>query len=598
MVNLSIFSALVLLGVWICYIFKLFPLNDYTLIHIFMPLDILLMLSPLVLRRTKFVYHPFYKYFLIFCFLFVVAILNIVIPKHAVLGYALIVLLTNHYYSPRLGRRVFFVTLIIMLLCMYAGMFFGEYDSNLLTQGIIKTDTAGQIYVYEPATPLERWEFLHAMVEQGRNRYLEVFLYYYCSRAAILTLIFLASNALNRRTFTLLESEEATRKETDRIEAELQIAANVQLSSLPRPFQNTDDVEILAELVPARDVGGDFYNYLVLDKTHIAIMIGDVSGKGAPASLTMMKTVTCFQNFLRPGVSPSEVLELVDDALSQNNPTSAFVTAFIGILDTEKGIFRYANAGHNPPLLKTPKRTFYLPCAHGLVMGTGTHPMYQEEVLRLEKGSLIILYTDGVTEARDTEGKFYGEERFKNLVAKAELSSLVQLRYELKDDIADFTKGAESSDDITYLFMQYQGDRVVFHETEVEATLENFTVISDMIKASCKEEKLPATTENELLVVADEIYSNIAKYAYEDDIGKAYCRFQYNRDKKEVTLLFVDFGIPFDQLSVNNPEMGDDFALRKAGGLGILLVKKTMDDCFYSRLGDKNLLTLKKIVNI
>ena len=595
MAKVCLFAAFSLVIVWALYIAKVFLLDNYTLIHIFMPIDIALLVAPIALSKTKLFQHPGFKYFMIFGLLLVICILNVVIPKHTMVAYALVLILACHYYSPKMGWRVFGVTLPMMLLCMYGGMFLGEYDTNLMTPGAIRLDEAGQPYIYQPETPRERFEFLHELLLQGQNRYWTTFAYYFVPRAIILTLVCFACQGLDKRTYSLLRAESDSRIQKETIQTELRIASEIQSSSLPRPFANTDDVEILAELIPAKEVGGDLYDYVVLDDTHIAFLIGDVSGKSTPGAMWMMKTVTCLEDMIRVGKKPSQILSEVNEVLSRHNESATFVTCFLGILDTKTGILTYSNAGHNPPILKRGGRALFLPVSSGMVLGGGSLCHYRDENIRLLKEDVIMLYTDGLTEARDKDGGFYGEKRLLSFIGNSRFTSLMHLHYELQDEMFNYMKGAEQADDLTYLFLQYQGDKVNIRELECNATMEETPKVMDFAKECLKENGIEGKPEKDILLVVDEIYSNIAKYAYDEEVGTMYFRFQYNVTKKEVVLTFVDKGIDFNMIeSQNELVTKENAATRKAGGLGMMLVRSFMDETAYTRLGDKNILTLRK----
>lgn len=595
MVRICVFSAFILALLWLGYIFKIF-LCETILVHIFMPIVIVMFLSTLILQKTKFISHPGFKYVILYGFLFAICILNVALPRHVLLGYALLVALTNHYYSKPLGRRIFIITLIAMLVCLYLGMFVGEYDPHLLTEGkVLYDENLGDYVIYQPESTKERFDFMIELLHQGNNRFLRCFVYYYLPRAAALTLVFFVCYSLQGRTFKLLEKESEMRVENNRIETELRFAHDMQMNSLPQPFQNTEDVEILANLTPAREVGGDFYNYIMLDDTHVGIVIGDVSGKGAPAALIMMKTLACFQTIVRMGKSPAATLGEVNKTICENNESSTFVTCFYAVLDTKTGILTYANAGHNPPIIKTAKRTFYVPVTQGLVLGAAEIAVYKDEMLRLNKGDLVALYTDGVTEARNALGAFFGEKQLLSFFEKEDYSSLFQIHRDLQDRIFDFIGKEEQFDDLTYLLLQYQGDRVYIRHMTFDAKMQEMDRVCDFLREQAKEVGLEQSVVKELLLVVDEIFSNIAKYAYEGEQGEVYFRFQFNRDKNEVILTFIDHGVEFNQLGVEDkPLSPEDFQQRAEGGLGILMVKKMMDETSYSHLGSKNIVTLKK----
>ena len=600
MVRVTALAAMILALIWMGYIFKIFLLENYTLVHIIMPTNIVFLLTPLFLQSTKAIEKAWFKYYVIFGFVLVIFILNVVLPKHAIIGWAIALILACHYYSQKMGWIVFGVTLPAMMLGIYLGMFLGEYDPNLLTPGLIRYDEAGVAYLYQPSTPAERYELLKELLAMGENRYFAAFIYYFVPRAAILTVVALACHFLDRRTYALLRAESESRIQKESIQTELRIASQIQSSSLPRPFAITDEAEILAELLPAKEVGGDLYDYVQLDDHHVAVLIGDVSGKGTPSAMWMMKTVTCFENLLRPGKKPSEILAEVNEVLSKHNESSTFVTCFLAILDTKTGVLTYANAGHNPPLIKRGGRGFYLPVAHGTVLGCGKFAHYEDETIKLSKEDILVLYTDGITEARNKAGEFFGTKRLLSFFSKPDFTSLVHLRHELLDEIFGFMGGADQADDLTYLLLQYQGDRILIRELEMDATLEGTNKILDFTKTCLTDSHLSGKPEKEILLVVDEIYSNVAKYAYGNDVGWMYFRYQFNFAKKEIVLTFVDKGVDFNMIAASfseetlNPANAQD---KTPGGLGMLLVRNAVDHTSYKRFADKNVLTLRKKID-
>ena len=598
MVKVCAFSSIIMAVIWLLYIFQFFKMYDYTLIHIISPLIIILLLTPLFVQKTKFFYSPKFKYYVIFKYIFVISILNIVIPKHALLGWASILVLANHYYDHKFGKIVFGVVLFQMLLCIYLAMFFGEYDCNIMTPGIIKTDDHGNLYTYEPATPQERWDFLTDLASKGNpfryNRFLTAFVYYFSSRAVFLTIIFFISNGLNIRTQKLLNDQIRIHSEKSSMEAELNLAQQVQIAALPEPFENTQDIEILAEVNVAKEVGGDFYDYFHLDDRHIGVLIGDVSGKGSPAAMFMMKTITCFNNFVELGKKPSQVMKEVNAYIYKGNDKEMFVTCFYGVLDLDTGVFEFANAGHNRPIIKRNGKYLYLPCSSGFVLGGLPEAYTKDEKTTLDKGDLIVLYTDGVTEARNKEGDFYGENRLIDFYNSKTFTSLVEMQYELKDDIKSFVNGAPQNDDMTLLLMKYQGDEVYFKEHVYRDGLSDMKDISSFTEAALKEWGLEKKVDININVVIDEIFSNICKYAYTDAFDYVYVRFEYNKTKNQISLTFVDRGVPFNQAAVEENKLEGDASSFNEGGLGLLIVKNYMDVIQYNRSNDKNILIMRK----
>lgn len=588
------FAAGMMLIIWICYLTGFFQVNSnsFLLINLVFPTSILILLTPLlyvfffkkVLRKHN------YKYFAVFSFIFVIALLNIILPKHAILAWALCIMLTNHYYNPKLGLITFIVSIVLMLFCLYFAMYIGEYDPNLLGAGIVNSE--GKIeFVYGIE---ERYQMLHQMLLDGENRYLKVFIYYYVPRAAIITILFFISNSLNNRTYRLLVDEIKVNSEQEKTKTELEVARDIQLSTVPEEFTATKDVEIQAELKPAKEVGGDFYDYFVLDNDHVALVIGDVSGKGIPAAMFMMKTITCFKNYIGVDKSPAEILKLVNKTIYQGNESHMFVTCFLAIINTKTGKMRFANAGHNHPIVGQKKNYKYLGCQSGFVLGGLEEAFVVDEEITLNNGDTITLYTDGITEAMNKNRELYGEKKLLELFNKREYSCLIELHHELKDDISVFTNGAEQSDDITYLTLKYHGDQYEYKEKFFNGDINAIPEMLDFLKEFAIKTGFGDAFISKGLVVADELLSNIVKYGYKDSKGQVFIRILHNKDQREVVFTIIDSGTEFNPFSVDNKPLEGDANKYKEGGLGILIVKNLASEYAYDRVNGKNITILKR----
>ena len=599
MIFANLFGGIVLLIIWVLYLVGVFPIrtNIRIIIDIIFPILILVLVSPLFYLKSPRMKKPGFKYFVVFSFLMVVAVFNVVLPKHGVLGWALCLLMVNHYYNPKFGRSVFIAVLVSMLICLYMGMFLGEFDPYLIGDGILDgkifypTDSLGN-YFY-PDTPTERFEVLHNELVLGENRYLKIFTFYFIPRTVFITLIFMTSNSLNRRTYKLLVNEIKVNSEQEKISTELNVAKDIQIATLPSEFVTNKDVEILAQLKAAKEVGGDFYDYFNLGDDHVAIVIGDVSGKGIPAAMFMMKTITCFKNYVSSEKAPSQILREVNKTIYEGNANQMFVTCFLAIVNTKTGLVKFANAGHNPPIVGQSGKFQYLKCHAGFILGCMPDSYAIDEEFTFEKGDSITLYTDGITEARNMDGEFYGEKRLLSFFNNRQFTSVVHLHHELKDDVSNFVGEAEQSDDMTFLTLKFHGDEYYYSEKLSAGTLENIPEMLKFIGDFCDEHELKSL-KNNLLVVGDELISNIVKYGYKDSQGDVFVRLLYNVSKQEIIITIIDTGIPFNQFEVNNSPIEGDITNREEGGLGILIVKNIMTEYAYDRIYDKNIITLKK----
>ncbi len=253
----------------------------------------------------------------------------------------------------------------------------------------------------------------------------------------------------------------AVTAEKERISTELSVATQIQADMLPSifpPFPNQTEFEIYASMRPAKEVGGDFYDFFLTDEDHLGIVIADVSGKGVPAALFMVIAKTLIKNHAQNGETPAEIFTSVNDQLCENNKEGMFVTAWMGILELSSGKLTYVNAGHNPPLRKTEDGRFeYFKSPAGFVLAGLEGIPYKQYEEHLNQGDVLYLYTDGVTEAADVSEQLYGEDRLQNtLNANVELVP-EKLILAVQKDISVFVGEADQSDDITMLCLEFHG---------------------------------------------------------------------------------------------------------------------------------------------
>ena len=247
----------------------------------------------------------------------------------------------------------------------------------------------------------------------------------------------------------------------ERVESELKIAADIQLSMLPRifpPFPNRKEFDIFSIMEPAKEVGGDFYDFFFVDDDRLCFLIGDVSGKGVPASLFMAILKFLLKTEALRQISPQEILLRVNNTLYPDNETCMFATVFCGILDVNTGKIEFANGGHNPPVLWTKdSEVKFLDVNKGFVVGVFGDTSFKNESLMLARGDILLLYTDGVTEAMNPQGAFFSKERLKDVLMDLEERDVKQVVYAVRRRIERFVEGASQSDDITMLALRYNG---------------------------------------------------------------------------------------------------------------------------------------------
>ena len=269
-------------------------------------------------------------------------------------------------------------------------------------------------------------------------------------------------NTMTDELKTYIENLTKATADKERIATELNVATNIQISMLPRDFDfNRDDFEIYATMNAAKEVGGDFYDFYLLDEKHLVITIADVSGKGVPAALFMANSKTILKNFAMTMSSPDDfaaVMALANNQLCQGNDEMMFVTVFMGMLDLETGRFIYVNGGHNPPMVyhKATDKFEYMEVKQNIVLGMMDGMDFEQQEIQLESGDMLYLYTDGVTEAMDIDNNQYGEERLSECLNKVnKKAALSEILQNVRDDLSKHVGEAEQSDDITMLGLRY-----------------------------------------------------------------------------------------------------------------------------------------------
>ncbi|MBO4839296.1 MAG: SpoIIE family protein phosphatase [Lachnospiraceae bacterium] len=392
--------------------------------------------------------------------------------------------------------------------------------------------------------------------------------------------------------------------EKQRLSTELNLAARIQTDMLPGvdpAFPGRTDFDIYATMTPAKEVGGDFYDFFLIDPDHLGLVMADVSGKGVPAALFMMGCKILLQIEAMSGKSPAELLASVNERICASRSEEMFVTVWFGILDLKTGRLTAANAGHEYPVLQKPGGPFELiKDRHGFVIGGLPGMKYKEYELQLEPGGKLFLYTDGLPEATDREDHLYGTAQMLEALARAETRTPREVLEAVTDAVEDFADGAPQADDLTMLCLEYRGPEAgkdkgeSMKEITLDATIENVPAVTAFADAELEAADCPLKTMTQVDVIIDEIFSNIAMYAYAPGSGQATVGVAVDRDTKTVTLRFTDSGAPFDPLARDDPDIKLGLEEREAGGLGVFMVKKMTDEMSYEYKDGRNVLTVKK----
>ena len=418
---------------------------------------------------------------------------------------------------------------------------------------------------------------------------------------------------------TSIEEKTKEREEKERISAELNVAAIIQSSMLPcvfPPFPERKEIDLYAAMVPAKEVCGDFFDFFFVDKDNLAVLIADVSGKGVPAALFMVIAKTLIKN-CSSCRTPGAVFDTVNKKLCEGNETGMFVTAFIGFYNLPSKKMTFVNAGHNPPLLKKQNSAYeFLNTKPCVVLGFLKETKYHEEEIILEAGETLFLYTDGVTEAMNSEKELFGEERLLAAANKNKASPVHDLITAVKNEVDIFAQGSRQADDITMLALTINGEQLTVNneqstenrdrgkenkeqlkskEITVLACVNNLDGVIRFITKSLEDFDFSSNEKNEICIASEEIFMNIANYAYGQEKGAVCISINSESSPKADALIrFEDTGKPYNPLEQPDPDFNASIAERQVGGLGIFMVKKLMDSVEYLYTGGKNVLLIGK----
>ena len=382
-----------------------------------------------------------------------------------------------------------------------------------------------------------------------------------------------------------------------RIDRELEYAKQIQLSALPTNFPKGDDYSIYAQMIAAKEVGGDFYDFYKLNDTTVAFLAADVSGKGIPAAMFMMTAKTIIKDLAESGMTVNEIFTKANEKLCENNESGMFVTAWMGILDITTGNMQFANAGHNPPLLKRADGSFeYLKTRAGFVLAGMEGIRYRAGELILHPGDRLFLYTDGVPEATNTENKLYGEDRLLSFMNCNSAVEATELLPALKADIDAFVGDAPQFDDITMVMFDYKPNErgALMTSRTFPAKTEALSDILGFVEEILEGYECPMKFQMAVCVAIEEVFVNVAHYAYGDGEGDVNLSISWDKDSRTVTFRLTDKGVPFDPLQNPDPDISLAAEDREIGGLGIFITKKTMDTVSYVYENGENILTMVK----
>ncbi|MBQ0084541.1 MAG: PP2C family protein-serine/threonine phosphatase [Clostridiales bacterium] len=358
--------------------------------------------------------------------------------------------ISTRYFDVKYTRIVAIITAIIFAFSAISNGFVGVMNLNIIRfpEGIdisVRADQTLREAIIEMG--YDKWGYVKSLI---LNEYLP--------RCIVFLSLSVSCSYVAGRGKDMIEMQSENVKKTSRIETELDLATKIQTSMLPcimPAFPGHDNIALKAVYHPAKEVGGDFYDYFIIDKTHVGVVIADVSGKGVGAALFMTISKTVLKNQLQLGISPAQALTNANNQLCENNDAGLFVTCWAGVYDTESGVLTFVNAGHNPPvILKNGEIPKFISQRSGFVLAGMDGFNYREETIKLAPGDEMFFYTDGVTEATNISDELYGNDRLLDCLENCHNEGVSEQLDILKADIDAFVGEREQFDDITIMAMK------------------------------------------------------------------------------------------------------------------------------------------------
>jgi len=410
-------------------------------------------LFPILCSRSRKLSQHALKWINLTCVVILVAWIDLAANYNSTLLLAVPLIMAVAYFSRRTTLITFFASVMIFAGSEFVGSLgIGLLDSNHVTipEGTVLTihGTLKQTLV---AAGFRNAQYSRDLMVLG-----------YLPRLLALLLLFVVAIFVTRFGYEMLLQQARSTAESTRLSTELQFAGDLQANALP-PVEGINgkyNFSIAAGMTAAREAGGDFYDFSMIDDTHLALVIADVCGKGVPAAMFMMSAREKLRSAFAPGRTPGEILRMMNNSLCENNKQRMFVTVWLGLLDITTGELVSANAGHEDPLLQRRGGRFaVLRERHGIAAGVRKDRDYPEQTVWLQPGDILVQFTDGITEAQNESGEFYGEARFTadlNRRFQEKTASAEEVKAGIGELVADFAGNARQTDDITMLVVKYK----------------------------------------------------------------------------------------------------------------------------------------------
>jgi len=399
-----------------------------------------------------------------------------------------------------------------------------------------------------------------------------------------------------------IQDLQTTTASKERLQSELIIAHDIQMGMLTTVFPDRDDLDLFASMTPAKEVGGDLYDF-ILEGDELFFIIGDVAGKGVPASLYMAVTRTLFRNLAGNYQSTANIMREMNHAIATTNDSMIFVTAFVGMLDLRTHYLYYCNAAHNAPaLISTDGNCRLLEADTNLPLGIEDHYSYEEQQMAFPENTALLLYTDGLTEAMyisaDGSRKLFGEERLIHDLEKNRQASAIEIIDYLKQHVNVFADGTVQGDDLTLLFLRHgtsrKNDTTAPRRIIMKNEMSEVNRMRGFFHSVCLEHDIDDDTFKMLNLAIEEWVANVINYAYPKGT-RGHVELTAQMTDGILKIIIKDHGTPFDPTQHTDVDVNAELDERQIGGLGIYLIKNIMDSMHYERTPDGyNVLSLTK----
>lgn len=575
---------------WILVLLRVFKVEP-TILTAIVLFAASLLLIPSIICFSRKGEGKWLKQILFICFTIMLAFTDMFLKYNVTLVMALPTILAARYYNKKFTIGIAVFTSLLFIASALLSIHFGQQDINSYNLVIPSGTTITVNGTLRDA--------IQELSVDESQRLTNIFIHFFIPKMLIFNILAFACAQISQSGKKLIKRQEEITKANERIETELNLASAIQTNMLPsadNPFPDHDEFEIYATMNPAKEVGGDFYDMFLIDDSHLAICIADVSGKGVPASLFMMISKILIKNVSIIDMDVSKVFKRVNNMLCDGNKTDIFVTSWFGILNLKTGKMEFVNAGHNPPLLYSAKTSKfeYLKTKPNFILAGMPNLDYTKYEIQMEVGDRLFLYTDGVVESNNTKNELYGDNRLQDFLNSHLNLTVEETIHEVKKDLDQFVEGQQQFDDITMLEILYKNNNR--NKKEFKADREELSNVQNFVKEELTKKDCNPKLIDQLILAIEEIFVNIADYAYKEKNGTCSLTIEYD-GKSMISFIFEDSGIPFNPLERETPDISLPVQERKVGGLGIHIMRTIMDDVKYEYSNNKNILTMMKDKN-